>query len=146
MPSTCTLSATVGLHVTVPHMPVSQLNGSWKQVLEKKVCLWYLRKKFVSFCSGRKRKVMFSCWKEKNNLIGKKSHTPPPGIKWFAPKTFSEWSRMTRKHCVWNFMTIVRELTEKLAKFIHHTGVWMWIRLIPPLNCHISQSGISKLR
>ena len=37
------------------------------------------QEKIVCFCSGRK-KVMFSCWKEKNNLIGKKNHTPPPPV------------------------------------------------------------------
>ena len=29
---------------------------------------------------------MFSFWKEKNNLIRKKNHSPPPGIKCSAPK------------------------------------------------------------
>ena len=55
------------------------------------------KKKFVCDISGKKlfvfdqgeKNVMFSCWKEKNNLVKKKNHTLPPGIKWSAPKVTS---------------------------------------------------------
>ena len=58
MQSTCTLLSTVGLHVTVPRMPVSQLNGSLI-CHGKKVCLWYLRKNIVCFWSGREKMLCF---------------------------------------------------------------------------------------
>ena len=41
-------------------------------------------KKLFVFAQG-KNNVLFSCWEEKNNLVRKKNHTLPPGIKWSAP-------------------------------------------------------------
>ena len=62
----------------VPHMPVSQL--SWKKCLsvtsQEKKCL---------FLNGEEKIILFSCWKEKNNMVRKKNHTHPPGIKWSGP-------------------------------------------------------------
>ena len=70
MPSACTLQATVGLHVTVPCMPVSQ---SWK----KKVCLWHLRKKIVCFWSGRKKMLCFLAGRKKIIWLRKKTIPSP---------------------------------------------------------------------
>ena len=53
---------------------------SWKKSLsvtsQEKNCL---------FLPREKKNALFSLWTEKNNLIRKKNHTPPPGIKWSAP-------------------------------------------------------------
>ena len=44
------------------------------KVLEKKIVCDILGKKLFVFYQGEKN-VMFSCWKEKNNLVRKKNHT-----------------------------------------------------------------------
>ena len=42
---------------------------------QEKNCLFLIREK---------KNVMFPCWKEKNNLVKKKTIPSPSGIKWSA--------------------------------------------------------------
>ena len=68
-------------------MPVSQLDGSLNMSWKKKFVCDISGKKLFVFAQREKKCYVFLL-EGKNNLIGKKNHTPPPGIKWSAPKDY----------------------------------------------------------